>query len=254
MTESPHPTDEQLSAAIDGVNHDAEAHAASCDRCSYRLSAMRGVAAAIGEPPTVDEVLRERVLGAALQHDVDAVGGGGNRSTSPLVWIAGAAAALLIAVLALPALFGGDDGDGQTTAARDELAEFGSGEASSAANNLGSFRDERELAAVVGPLIGDNTGGGQADAAAPTTLAPAAGGGRAASGPSKSGADAQCAAVVAGEYGQGLGPFVYAGVLVWQDTPAVLLAYEIDGATGPLDHRVFVMAESDCTLLTVLSI
>ncbi len=64
--------------------------------------------------------------------------------------------------------------------------------------------------------------------------------------------DTTCAGEARANYGQGLGPLVYAATLRWQGTAAVLLAYRLEGA-GPtgLDHRAFVLSREDCRLLVV---
>jgi len=61
-----------------------------------------------------------------------------------------------------------------------------------------------------------------------------------------------CRSVVAGQYRAGLGALLFTATLEFAGTPAVLYAYEVAGAHGGIDHRVLVLADSDCRLLTVL--
>jgi hypothetical protein len=60
--------------------------------------------------------------------------------------------------------------------------------------------------------------------------------------------------VVERDYGSGLGALLFTATLHWHGTPAVVLAYAVKGRTGGLDHRVFVMSQGPCTLLTALSL
>lgn len=65
----------------------------------------------------------------------------------------------------------------------------------------------------------------------------------------------RCAAETRGSYGQGLGSLVYGARLRWQGVAAMALAYRVTGAqTAGLDHRVFVVATSDCRLLVAQSL
>ena len=67
--------------------------------------------------------------------------------------------------------------------------------------------------------------------------------------------DPPCAQATRAEFGQGVGPLVYAASLRWQGTPAVVLAYRVAEPAAPgLDHRVFVMSRRGCRLLVTQSL
>jgi len=72
MNTPQHPTDEQLSAALDGHDPGAADHAASCPACAARLHDLRRVQALVAQAPALDDAARERAIGAALDAAVTA--------------------------------------------------------------------------------------------------------------------------------------------------------------------------------------
>ena len=91
----PHPTDEDLSALLDGEAADATAaHAGSCPMCGARLAELEAVAAAVGAPvPSPTDEDRDAAVATALAA-VDEVGARrARRERSVPRWLAPAAAA-----------------------------------------------------------------------------------------------------------------------------------------------------------------
>lgn len=280
---SPHLDDERLSAHLDGSQFDdtdpaAADHLAQCASCRARLESFRSVASLVGAPvapPSAGAV--DAAVAAALA--VHASPGG-----SPVVPLStavrrrrtqvglAAAAAVVTVVLGITTLGGGGGDDGQTAA-------IGDGSESSATGpDLGDQSDARALAdrvrtAVEGePLVAmaptaDSTEADDAQASGGGSAAPS--GSEAAPAPqgeaavtSKRAVAARssirptgpCTATARSEYGRGLADLVFQGTLRWEGTPAVVLAYRIEGATGALDHRVLVLAREDCRLLVAQTI
>jgi len=248
---APHPDDERLSAALDGHDAEALAHADGCAQCAARLAGFQAVAALVGAPvsaPRADDAVAA-ALGSAT---VTSLRPGSRRGPFAL-----AAAAMLLVVLAAVSVITGRD-DSRTDMAASTDAGSGSVAAGGAAGaDLGDQSDPTALAdrlrGVVEPPVvaGDAqvatdapnaaTGGATTESAQSlasrrsAAMAPTSGG--------------PCGLTVAQEFSAGLGPLVYTATLRWEGTPAVAVVYRIDGATGSLDHRVLVMATSDCRLL-----
>lgn len=269
-----HPTDEQLSAALDGHDPGASAHAEACEACQERLALLQQVADALAVSPPVDELARERAIAAALdipmaedESIVFAPRRRRPRRWSPMLGVGVAAvAALIVAVFVVPSLVGGGNNGGQTASKASKAGQaLDSAQAGVVdGGDLGAMSDSQALAGIVGSAIGANfsaTGsaaaGAQNGRAQSTTTAPAAPAAPAmlapASRPLLAG-PVPCADAVAKDYSRGLGPLLYTATLSWQGKPAVVLAYEVSPPTDKLGHRVFVLARSTCTLLTVLSI
>ena len=287
-----HPTDEQLSAALDGEDPGASRHAESCEACQARLAALRAVVEAVSLAPPVDELARERAIAAALDTPMAPVGPIGLDNAgqprgwgrSPGVGVAlGAAAALIAVLLLVPRLAGGrDNADTAASARRDDkasgmtAADAVAGPATVDGGDLGEVSDPRALSALVSPAIGSTGGGagagassnalsGESSEAASTTTSPGPAAttvpGVGAAPQTASGTSARihtgavtCASAVAKDYSQGLGPLLYTATVRWQGKNAVVLAYRLAAPTGTLDYRVFVLARSGCALLTVVSV
>jgi hypothetical protein len=265
-----HLDDERLSASLDGDEPSAAAHLQGCDDCRARLDSLRAVAAAVAAPvPPLDADRRDAAIAAALAAPSSA----GADNVVPLhrparrPFALGAAALLLVVLVAVTVLSKGDDkGDraalssGDMQALSDEAGRVPDG------GDLGDQSDPTALAsrlrAVLEPpapdAAADSTGaeGGGASGAA-AMQAPTAAEAKAArrgGGESFSTNSPDCTATVAREYGRGLGPLAYRAGLRWEGTPAVVLVYPITGATGNLDRRVLVMAQADCRLLVAQTI
>lgn len=258
---TPHLDDELLSAHLDGEPVDGPAfdvaeHLADCPDCRARLGALRRVVAAVGTavPPPSDEQ-RQAAVAAALAARVPSLEARRRRLT-----VLAAAAAVVAVFGSLALLRSGDGGGGgdSTTAALD-TAERGP---TFEGGDLGDQSDPTELAlrlqAVVEPQAvgGSAVSGATADSAQsePKALSRSPAGQVAPTKERITSADPDCLATAAKEYGTGLGPLAYRASLRWQGTPAVVLVYPVEGASGPLDHRVLVMARGDCRLLVAQTI
>lgn len=262
MTEShpPHPTDEALSAAIDGYDEDARVHAEGCERCRYRIDAMRGVAQVLSVPPPVlDAVARERAIAQAVRVRPEV---GPQKRWG--VWL-GAAAAVLALLVAAPLVLGGGDDSGDTAsmeaANQDESATGGA----LASSGLGSFDDPGALRTALAGVLGEGDALTTADAAgssgsgdersvaAPsttTTAPPPASDFRQKSWSS----GAPCTVEVQRDYGDRLGEGLYSSGLTWQGQTAVVLVYRMKDASGSLDKLALVLRQGDCQLLTSVSL
>ncbi|HVF75973.1 MAG TPA: hypothetical protein VM938_13085 [Acidimicrobiales bacterium] len=245
---SPHPDDERLSAALDGHDAEALAHAAGCRECAARLDQFRAVAASVAAPLAVPSA--DIAVAAALRA----------ANVTPLHRdrrgpFALAAAALVVVVMVAVSLVNGGDDDGrsQMAASAPEAADM------RAEADIGDQSDPTALAERLRGVV---------EPQAMADMAPTAGGGDASSGAAgatvesspqalsarRAGAGSSppgtpCGPTAASEYGNGLGPLVYSATLRWEGTASVALVYRIEGATGALDHRVLVMATADCRLL-----
>ncbi|MDQ1445446.1 MAG: hypothetical protein QOI20_1910 [Acidimicrobiaceae bacterium] len=287
MTDA-HPTDEQLSAALDGADQAAADHAAGCPSCRTRLAQLQAVATAVAVPPApLDQLAKERAMAQALASARGA--SARNESTVSLSarrrvpgWV-GIAAAVLVALVVVPLLVrdgpSGNDVASKSTG-QGSAADVASEVAAADGGDLGSVDDAQALRAIVAPGLGQSMAAGGAGSAADSTGAagqgaarPNAGRGPAASptsttvpaAPQAQNAPASglttggrpnppCASTTRQRYGQGLASLVYAATLTWQGTPAVALGYSVTTSGGSLNHRVFVLARSTCIVLTVLSL
>lgn len=259
MTEShpPHPTDEALSAAIDGYDEDgAAAHAEGCERCRYRIEAMRGVAALLAVSPPVDEMARERAIAQAVRVRPEPAGA----RRWPLVL--GAAAAVLLVALSVPLVFSSDTKDSDDVAAVNETAGRDARFKAGSSESLGSFDDPTALRNALAGLLGEDAaltadaGASSNGASAPasTTTAPppaAATGGRALE---QTGADPVCSGDVRRDYGERVGSLLYSSELTWSGQRSVVLVYPFKEPQGSLDKLALVLRQSDCQLLTSVSL
>ena len=286
MTDASHPDLEALSAALDGEDDAARAHASGCAVCSEdlrRLGSVRDRVAA-EPPPLPGEVLDGLVTAAVSAATVTPFSEARRRRPRrpPLAWIAAAAAAIAL-VAAVPALLGGAgdrdgsdetalataDQEGNDSASSERLSEApdggggaadarGSAEpfvAALAAGDLGDQSDPDELARAVAaalPVPGTATAaagqaGGRSESA-PTTTAPPA-----AAGPPVAAAavPAQCEGA-AREIGDGrLGMLLYRASARWRGVPAEVLAFGL--APGPgvrsTDRQLYVLSRASCSVL-----
>ena len=202
----------------------------------------------------------------------------------PPAWVLGVAAALAAVLVAVPVIssLNSDNGD-ETAAAPVERSASGLADAAGGASvldggDLGEQADQLALGSLVATALGEETAAplpagptdSQAAAAAEAQRAgEAAGGPTIAAAPAPAdtsastfsegddaappGADpdavAACEEAAATQFGDRLGTQVYRATLRWRGTPAVVLAYKVEGATGALDHQAIVMALSGCEIL-----
>lgn len=123
--EQPHLDDEAVSAALDGqATASDRLHLAGCERCSARRDALEAARAAIAAPvETLDEAARRMLLSRALEGAV-VVSPATSMSHSRRRWferpaMAGAAAAaVLVALVAVGSMVGGDGGGTDESASR----------------------------------------------------------------------------------------------------------------------------------------
>ncbi|HUP70440.1 MAG TPA: hypothetical protein VM142_11585 [Acidimicrobiales bacterium] len=284
----PHLNDEQLSAHLDGEDHDATGHLGSCGECEGRLASLLLVSSLVGGAvPDAPDDAREAAVQAARKawEAVDRSEGESDRAEEAEVtslerrrrvprWvlpIAAAAAALLIAVPVVQTLRD-DEGAGQSAVPLEDRGAAGGPDAESTGvdgGDLGEQSDpaglarairgalpgaasEAALAAPAPPVAGGTTATGERDTSGPPTSAAMQAEPYSPNAVTKTGrfGERPCADVVRTSYGQGLGPLVYTALVSWQGTPAVVLAYRLADAGAPgLDYRVLVMARQDCRLL-----
>lgn len=268
MTESnpPHPTDEALSAAIDGYDEAAAAHAAFCERCRYRTEAMRGVASMLAVPPPGHELGRERAIAQAVRVWPEAAGG---RQRWPMVL--GAAAAVLLVLLLVPVVLGGSDSKddmASSPVARDAQEEASTKANSTGGDNLGSFDDAAALRNALAPLLGEDdtasfgavAAGGSTDAAedrsasSTTTMAPSPTTAFAAPPAALTAESGVCTGDARRDYGSRVGALLYSAGLTWSGQRSVVLVYAIKDPLGSLDKLALVLRQSDCQLLTSVSL
>jgi hypothetical protein len=102
-----HLDDEALSAVLDGEGtEDEAAHAAICPTCADRLSAFRTAAAALGQPVAVDPDRRDAAVRAALEAPMAISLDARRWLRGSRLALAGVAAAVVAAVIAVPLLTG----------------------------------------------------------------------------------------------------------------------------------------------------
>lgn len=275
---APHLDDERLSAHLDGEDPAAAEHLAECGSCRARLEAFRSVAELVGAPVAPPDGAVDAAVAAALAAHASPGG-------SPVVPLStavrrrrtqvglAAAAAVVTVVLGVSSLRGGAGDDSQNMATREASGSAAAGP------DLGDQSDARALAERVRSAVEGEFAAGAVSPTADSAEAggPGASGGgstaqneaapppppegeavvagkRAAAARSSIRPSGPCTATARSEYGRGLGDLVFEGTLRWEGTPAVVLAYRIEGATGALDHRVLVLAQDDCRLLVAQTI
>lgn len=267
---SPHLDDERLSAHLDGEDEAAAEHLAGCPSCRARLDAFGEVAGLVGAPVRpapagrMDAAVAAALAGASAPSAVVPLSTARRRRRTQ---VGLAAAAVVVLVLGAVSLVGGDDaGDNDNAALTSQALGPDLGDQSDAtalaervrtavegellAGEAGAMAEDSADASASGGSAESGTGsGGEAGATAPAQARRAV---AARSTPVRR--DGPCTATAISEYGRGLGELVFQGTLRWEGTPAVVLAYPIEGATGPLDHRVLVLARDDCRLLVAQTI
>lgn len=250
---TPHLDDELLSAHLDGEPVEGADHLDDCPECRARLAALRRVTAAVGTavtPPPDDR--RQAAVEAALGARVLPLEA--RRRRLAVLAAAAAVVAVLGSVAVLRSDDGPGDGDAVPTAALDAAGSRGP---TFEGGDLGDQSDPAELALRLQAVVEPQAVGGSAASDATAGSADAESGATSQSPTAQVtptekriiSADLDCLATAARDYGTNLGPLLYRASLRWQGTPAVVLVYPVEGASGPLDHRVLVMARGDCRLL-----
>jgi len=221
-----HPSDEELSAHLDGEAPEFGDHVAGCPACRGRLDALRGVATLIATPPPPpDAARRDDAIAAALARPA--------RSNRRLALVAAAAAIVLVAGIATPLLLRGG-GHRTTTAlstANKDASGTAAGESQVAAGAAGESRAAAGSAAspAVSPVDGGDLGD-QSDPAALGALVA-----RAAPAPPASFAAPSCTP-------PGGGDVVYRARLRWKGTAAQVFGIEPG-------RRLVVMDSARCQVL-----
>lgn len=276
------PDDEALSAHLDREGDTATAaHVATCRACAARLAELQRVAARVhGAVAPPDPATRRSAIDAALAAtsrlgDVTPLR---SRRRVP-TWIAAAAAAVAVALAAIPALLDASDG-GEHTAAHLDAAAAPRGPM--VTDQLGDQSDPEALAAVLRDRLANPTatadsqasfgaeaGGASGAEAGEASGAAAGAGGRAATskeGLSRDAAAPPSEAAVPVEPAQPcadearaagadrVGALLYSAFLQWRGTAAVVYVFEApDPKAETLTRRAFVMARRDCRLLVAPS-
>ena len=270
-----HPDDELLSAALDGEEEGAAAHARTCPVCRGRMASLQAAAQAVGAPvPPVAVAARDaavaRAISAARAGTPDRFAGHRDRPR-PLrrwaPWVAAASAAAAAAV-AIPVVISRSSSP-PLSASRALKSPTSASPPVVDGGDLGSLSDQVALRDTVRHQLDAAAGAGTpAQAAAPNQGGPAAVPSASAGAASPAGPATAAAAVGAGanpppasssqcrgpaqQYGgAGLGTLVYAAGVRWQDAPAEVLVFRVAGRSLP--YRLFVMARDGCQLLVVQS-
>lgn len=229
-----HPSDEELSAHLDGEAPEVGAHVATCAACRSRLDDLRRAAALVGAPPPpAAEWARDDAIARALADR------GGDARRRRLTLFAAAAAVVVASGIATPLLLRG--GEHRTTTAlsqskgTSDQARFGAEAGSTAvaplvASDLGDQSDPDALSRLVSAAITPN---GKAEAAGGGSSAGAVAGSAPSPSPQSTIA---CTAPVDGAQ------VVYQATLRWKGTPAQLFAIEPG-------RRLVVMDSARCQVL-----
>lgn len=264
MSQTDHLDDDVLSDVLDG---EAEpAHLTTCATCSVRLAELRRAVDLVAQPPPLlDEGRRRQLLDRALTVEArtgPAPGGHGDTGGDDVVvplprraanrWLGVAAAAAIVVAIGGAIAFGDRDEPDMDSAARDTATGSATLEASTDevpavdGGDLGPRTDPAELGSLLKARMAEE---------ATTMAAPAdgaTGGGAGATLDARAAGSHPCTRQARSEYGRGIDRFVYAALLEWQGTPAVMLAYEAStaAASGPVRYVALVLARDDCRLLT----
>ena len=227
-----HPSDEQLSAHLDGEAPDVAPHVETCAPCQARLADLRAVAALLAVPPEAPEPTQREAAIAAARDGHAAYGPNRQRR----LVLAVAAAVVVAAGIATPLLLGG--GRRTTTALSSEKVTTAAG----------SSRADVGAALVDGGDLGDQTDAAHVGAIVARTLAPpgaaapapaTGSGGSLAGGPaaaSRTGGASACTPPA------GVGTVTYRATLRWRGTPAEAFAAEPG-------RRLLIMDVARCQVL-----
>jgi hypothetical protein len=268
----PHLSDEQLNAAFDGEDAEAQRHVDGCSECEQRWAELERVAAAVGVVPRVDELARERALGAAARTPMAPRPRAGGARSNRTALVLGAVAAALVLIVGLVAVNNKGTDRRVTDMAAKGSADLQAAEV--ADGDLGTLNSDEELLAAIGPAIGE----GSPNAAGGTGSAGVEQGGGTSGADSKSAASTStsvsnapmaapsgaplrqarsnppCGSSITQTYGNRVGALLYSASVQWGGVPAVVLAYEMRPPAGSRDHWVFVLARSDCRPIRAITI
>ncbi|HZQ84249.1 MAG TPA: hypothetical protein VFA83_05405 [Acidimicrobiales bacterium] len=164
-----HPSDEDLSAYLDGEAPEVAAHVDGCAACRARVERLRGAAAMVATPPPPPHpAARDAAIAAAVARP--------SRPSRRLVLLAAAAAVVVVAGIATPLLLQGGGTRHTSTALSD--SKTASGQATSAfdGGDLGDESDPDALSGLVSRSVTpqDAIAGASGSAAGPGAAAPAA--------------------------------------------------------------------------------
>ena len=268
-----HPDDELLSAAIDGDDEAAAAHARACPLCQARTASLLAAARAVAAPvPPVSPEARAAAVTRAVREGraqpSTGVAPGAHRARrrrlrgwAPVAAV-GAAAAVAAAVAIPVVLTRG--GPSTLSATRAERAAPAATPAVLDGGDLGSVSDEVALRDAVRQQLAGAAPQSPRAAATPSPLAgqaqpgpPPSSGGPAApvsGGPPPARqltSVPQCHAAAEQYGGASLGTLVYAAAVRWQGSAGEVLVFR--AGSGSLPYRLFVMARDGCQLLVVQS-
>jgi hypothetical protein len=229
-----HPSDEELSAHLDGDAPDLAAHIDGCAVCRARVADLRVVISLVAAPPSPpDDATREVAVAAALR----------SRATPApkrLALFAAAAAVVVALGVATPLLLRHDQPKQTATALSGKTSSGASAGAGTSAD-----RSADALATVDGGDIGDQSDpavvGGLVSKAAVPPLAPAPDKGADTGPPSGLAATATAAPFVCTPPAGG-GQVVYRARLRWQGVAAEVFAIEPG-------RRMVIMDRARCQVL-----
>ena len=285
-----HPGDEALSAALDGEDTAAAAHAAGCAVCGPRLDALRAVSAAVAAPvEPVAADTRDRAIAAALDRAAESTVADmrPRRDWAREAWpvLAAVAAVVLLAIPLVALLRGGGGDDESASGGDDSTAATAESDSSLEApaegvidgGDLGEV-DPADLRAAVEPLLAGSTAfatgeeaEGAADAAETTSTAPAPVGGSAGSGASgeddegdsdgagpapqaaapPSAAREACEAAIRAD-DPAVGTLRYTATATVDGEAVLVLAFDVPGGESQ-QHRLYVVAQDGCRIVNVQS-
>jgi hypothetical protein len=282
---SAHLDDETLSAYLDGEAGDQQASAAdhlrSCPTCSARLDAFASVAALVrGADESIapiTNVRAEAMVAAAFTTGAGVVVPMRSRR-SPAVWLAAAAAAVLL-VAGVGSALQRSRSQNQTSALRAvkapsadtasgaEQLQTTSGAADAGPVNGGDIGDQSnpaEIALLANAALmssaaaTDSSASGAASSAESRSAPPAAGGANAKSGSAPTTtpsayatvATAQCQTQARALGGDRLATLRYVAALRWKGEPAELLVFDLrPEPSATVTRQAYVLARPGCGVL-----
>ena len=267
----PHLDDEQISALLDASGADDEqAHVAGCDECASRLDQLeyaKGLVAAAPAPLAADVV--DDLVARALTEagTVDALApvvrlDDRRRRPAALNWIA-AVAAVLVVLLAVPALMTSGDGNdaaetaSEETGAGDDTSSDRAALTDSAESSTGLAAPAPATASAEGSADTKAAGGETAQFAS-ANLGPVDSPedlvrhllGILSTGEQRSATEeTDCSSVARGVGGERLGSLVYVSGVVWQGRDAEVVVFMLTEPMPDATRQAYVMARAGCAVL-----